>query len=119
MIESQAFWFMGISAIIGGLNLLLGLFGLKLKSASLYATAVVELLVLAQLVIAIVQLVAGNSPSGSVFEFFGYVLVALLVPLGAAVFAFAEKTKNATIILGLAGLTISIMLLRMWTIWNA
>jgi hypothetical protein len=41
-----------------------------------------------------------------------------LVPVAGAFFAFLEKSKNATIILGIAGLTISIMLLRMLTIWN-
>lgn len=119
MIEVQAFWFMGIAAGIGLANLLAGLFGMKLKTISLLATGVVELLVIAQLFVAIFALVGGVKTTGSIFEFFGYLLVALLVPAGAAVFALAEKTKNATIILGLAGLTISIMLLRMWTIWNS
>ncbi|MEN9731217.1 MAG: hypothetical protein RL488_527 [Actinomycetota bacterium] len=119
MIEAQAFWFMGIAAAIGLVNLLLGLFGMKLKTASLVATEIVELLVIAQLFVAIVVLAGGAKTTGSIFEFFGYLLVALLVPAGAAVFAIAEKSKNATIILGLAGLTISIMLLRMWTIWNS
>lgn len=119
MIEAQAFWFMGIAAAIGLVNLLLGLFGMKLKTASLLATAIVELLMISQIFVAIIVLAGGARATGSIFEFFGYLLVALLVPAGAALFALAEKTKNATIILGLAGLTISIMLLRMWTIWNS
>jgi len=119
LIESQAFWFMGIAAVIGAINLLLGLFGLKLKTASLFATGVVELLVIGQLFVAIFVLAGGGVSKGSVFEFFGYLLVALVVPVAGAFFALAEKTKNATIILGIASITIAVMLLRMWTIWNS
>ncbi len=119
MIEAQAFWFMGIAFAIGAINLLLGLFGLKLKTASLVATGVVELLVIGQLFVAIFVLAGGAASKGSIFEFFGYLLVALVVPVAGAFFALVEKTKNATIILGLAGVTISVMLLRMWTIWNS
>lgn len=110
---------MGIAAVIGAINLLLGLFGMKLKSASLVATGVVELLVIGQLFVAIFVLAGGEASKGSIFEFFGYLLVALIVPVAAAFFALAEKTKNATIILGIGGLTIAVMLLRMWTIWNS
>ena len=117
MISAQASWFMGIALSIGGVNLLLGLFGLKLKTASLLATGLVELLVVTQLVITVLSLISGASPVGSLPEFFGYVFVALLVPVAAAALAIAEKSKNATIILGLAGLTIAVMFLRMHTIW--
>jgi hypothetical protein len=118
VIDGLAYWFMGIAASIGGLNLLLGLFGMKLKTASIVATAVVELVVVAQLVVTIVVLAGGGAPKGALIEFFGYVLVALFVPIAGVFLALIEKTKNATIILGIAGLTISIMLLRMLTIWN-
>jgi hypothetical protein len=117
VISAQAFWFMGIALGVGGVNLLLGLFGLKLKTASLLATGLVELLVVAQLVVTLSVLISGANPIGSLPEFFGYVLVALLVPIAAAALAIAEKSKNATIILGLAGLTIAVMFLRMHTIW--
>lgn len=118
MIEGLAFWFMAITAAIGAVHVLLGLFGLKLKTASIFATAVVELVVVAQLVVTILVLAGGTAPKGALVEFFGYLLVALLVPVAGVFFAFLEKSKNATIILGIAGLTISIMLLRMLTIWN-
>jgi hypothetical protein len=83
VIEAQAFWFMGIAAAIGLVNLILGLFGMKLKTASLAATAIVELLVIAQLFVAIFVLAGGAKTTGSIFEFFGYLLVALLVYLAA------------------------------------
>jgi hypothetical protein len=118
MFADQAVWFMLISLGIAVVNLLLGLFGVKLNAFSIVATGAVELLLLGQLVLAIVRLVQGDSPKGNVFEFFGYVVVALAVPAVATLLAFAEKSKNATLILALSAFTVSVMLLRMWVIWN-
>ncbi|MFM2384754.1 MAG: hypothetical protein RL166_628 [Actinomycetota bacterium] len=50
-------------------------------------------------------------------EFYGYLLTALLVAVGAGLWSLAERSKYSTMILGAANLTIAIMLLRMWQIW--
>lgn len=118
MIADQATWFMLAALGVAVVNLLLGLFGVKLNLFSLASTAAVEILLLVQGVISVVSLSQGNTPKGNVFEFFGYLVVALAVPAVAAMLAFAEKSKNATLILALSSFTISVMLLRMWVIWN-
>ena len=118
MFEQEAL-VLGLGALgLGGVNLLLGLFGLKLKTFNLAILAVVEVIVVAVLVFAVVALISGESATGSIFEFFGYVAVALIVPIVAGMLAIAEKSKNANIIIGIAGFTIAVMILRMWTIWS-
>lgn len=118
MYESQEMFLALGSVSLGGLNLILGLFGMKLKTFNLVIAALVELIVVTQLIIVIVALVSGKSATGSIFEFFGYLLVALIVPIVGAMLAIAEKSKNANIIIGIAGVTIAVMLLRMWSIWS-
>jgi len=49
----------------------------------------------------------------------GYLLVALLLLPGAAVVAFAERTRWSSIVLAVAAVTIIIMELRMWQLWQA
>ena len=118
MFQTQTLYFALSALSLGVINILLGLFGMKLKTFNLVLVGLVELLVLSQLVIAVVALVGGVTAKGSLFEFFGYLLVALIVPVIGAVLAIAEKSKNANLILGIAGATIAIMLYRMWVIWS-
>ncbi|MEY4349777.1 MAG: hypothetical protein RL719_1074 [Actinomycetota bacterium] len=106
------------------LGLLAGVFNLVLGAAkrlpslvSLGAVAIVELGLLVQAVATIVLLATGSKSSGDIFEFFGYILVALLVPAGAAVWALAERNRQSTLILGIAPLVVVVMILRMSIIW--
>ena len=105
-------------ALIGGvLALVLGLAGRlpSLVSLSPLALTVVGLVVQAFITIGV--LVAGGTAKGDVVEFYGYLLTALLVGVGAGFWALAERNKFSTMIMGAANLTIAVMLLRMWQIW--
>jgi len=105
------------SLIAGLFNLLLGAFKLKPSGVSLSGVALVEFGLLVQVVASIVVLVSGQTSKGNLFEFFGYLLVALLVPAGASFWALVERTRQSTLILGIAPLVICVMLVRMNTIW--
>jgi hypothetical protein len=84
----------------------------------LIAAGVVEgALVVQGLVIAIEQL-TGTVVADPV-TLWGYLLVALLLLPGAAVAAFAERTRWSSVVLVVAALTIVIMELRMWQLWQA
>ena len=106
-----------VSLIAGLFNLLLGAFKLKPSGVSLSGVALVELGLVVQLIATIVVLIGGQTSKGNIFEFFGYLLVAMIVPAAAAFWALVERTRQSTLILGIAPLVICIMLVRMNTIW--
>ncbi len=118
MIEWFA-WAQVAVAVLGGLLCIgLGLLGRKPTDLSMGATALVELLLLAQLVVAIVAPFTGNNASGSLLEFYTYLVSAILVPVAAAIWALIERSRWSTVILGAACLAVAVMLYRMLQIWT-
>jgi hypothetical protein len=107
-----------VAAGAGVLCVILGLFRRTPGDLSLGAVALVELLLLAQLVIAIIAPFTGNSPTGSILEFYIYLVCALVIPLVAAVWALVERDRWSTVVLGVACLAIAVMIVRMNIIWT-
>lgn len=95
-----------------------GLLGRRPSDFSVGALAVVEVLLLVQVVVAIVAPFAGNPPTGDLLEFWVYLISAVLLPAGAVIWALMERGRWSTVILGVAGLAIAIMLWRMYAIWT-
>ena len=85
---------------------------------SIGALALVELALLVQLIWSIVLVAGGAAAVGDTVEYFGYIITALFVPPAAVLWALAERTRWSTMILGIAALTVSVMLARMWQIWS-
>ncbi|TFC81224.1 hypothetical protein E3T23_07000 [Cryobacterium cheniae] len=115
-------WFMwlqlAVATVAGLLGVALGLAGRKPNDLTMGATALVELLLIVQLVVAIVAPLTGNNATGSLLEFYTYLISAILVPVGAAVWALIERSRWSTVILGVAGLGVAVMIYRMWQIWT-
>ena len=116
-------WFyltqLAAATLIGALLVSMGLFAKRKPSGfSVGATALVELLLLAQLVLSIALVVSGASAEQDTVEFFAYLIVALMIPIGAAFWALIERTRWSTVVLGVAGLTVAVMLVRMNQIWT-
>jgi hypothetical protein len=107
-----------VAAAAGVLCLILGLFGSKPGDLSMGAVVLVELLLLGQLGITIAQPLVGNQPTGSIVEFYIYVIVALLIPLLAGFWALVERDRWSTVVLGVACLAIAVMMVRMNIIWT-
>ena len=84
---------------------------------SLGAIGFVELGLLVQLISSIFLVIGGARAKGDTIEFFAYVLVALVVPLGAAFWALIERTRWSTFVLAVGSFTVAIMLVRMHQIW--
>lgn len=106
-------------AVVGGLlALFLGLIGRLPSLVSLSPLALTALLLFVQAFITIGVLVSGGRSKGDVIEFYGYLITALIVAVGAGLWSLAERSKFSTVILGSANLTVAIMLLRMWQIWH-
>ena len=118
MIEWYAIVEAAVAAAVGVLCVVLGLFGTKPGDLSMGAVALVELLLIGQLGVAIAQPLVGNPPTGSLVEFYIYLIVALLIPLLAGFWALVERDRWSTVVLGIACLAIAIMVVRMNIIWT-
>lgn len=87
------------------------------QRALLAGLAVVEVLLVVQLVIGVVLLIGGARP-GNLVTYLAYLIGALvIIPAGAA-WALAERSRSSTVILGVACVAIPVMVLRLHEIWG-
>lgn len=82
----------------------------------LWAAAVVEVLALAQLVVAAVLTARGDGAADAP-TFWGYLITALFVLPVAAAWAFAERTRWSSVVLLVAALTVMFLEYRLWHLW--
>jgi len=107
-----------VAVAAGLLCVVLGLAGRRPSDLSVGALALVELLLIVQIIIAIVAPLAGNPPTGSLLEFWVYLISAALIPPAAVAWALLERSRWSTFILGIAALAIAVMVWRMQAIWT-
>lgn len=118
MIEWFTWIQVAVAVAAGVLCLVLGAVGKEPNDYSLGAMLVVEFLLVAQLLVAVLAPAFGNHATGNPLEFYTYLVSAIiLVPL-AGFWGLVERTRWSTIILGVAGLAVAIMLYRMLQIWT-
>ena len=114
-------WFTGLLiavAVIGGiLSIVLGAMGRKPSDLTMAFTGVVALLLIVQLAVTIASPLMGNLPTGNLFEFYIYLISAILVPVAAGFWALLERNRWSTVILGVACLAVAVMVARMSQIW--
>jgi len=108
----------GTATLVGVLCVVLGLLGRKPADLTILGLVLVEVLLLAQVVIAIAAPAVGNPPTGNLGEFWVYLGTACLIPPAAIVWALTERTRWSTVVLGVAALAIAVMTYRMNQIWN-
>lgn len=106
------------SAGIGLVLLTAGLLGAKPGPVSIMATAGIQMGLLVQLIISIALTVSGQRAAVDTWEFFGYLIVALLIPVAAGFWGLSERNKYSMMVLGAAGLTVAVMLYRMQQLWT-
>jgi hypothetical protein len=117
MIEWFEYVLAGVAAVVGLLCLVLGIAGRKPDDYTLGATVLVELLLIAQVVIALIAPATGNLPTGNGLEFWVYLLSAVLIPPAAVFWALIDRNRWSTAILGVASLAVAVMVIRMGQIW--
>lgn len=114
-------WFTAAQVIVavlaGILCLVVGFIGRPPNDLTLGSIALIELLLIAQLVVTIVAPIVGNEPSGSLGEFYIYLISALLLPIAGGFWALIERSRWSTVVLGVVGLAIAVMTYRMGQIW--
>lgn len=95
-----------------------GLAGRRPSDYTVGSLLLVEVLLIVQVVIAIIAPLAGNPPTGDLLEYWVYLVSAVLLPIGGTAWALIDRTRWSTVILGVVGLSLAIMLWRMQTIWT-
>ena len=107
-----------IAVAAGIFCLVAGLIGRRPSDFSVGALALVEVLLIVQVIVAIVAPLIGNPPTGDLLEYWVYLVSAVLLLFGAVLWALMERSRWSTVILGVAALAIAVMLWRMQVIWS-
>ncbi|WP_127793058.1 hypothetical protein [Agromyces sp. LHK192] len=118
MIEWFTWVQVGVAVAAGLLCLVLGFAGRLPSDLTIGALALVEVLLIGQVVMAVVAPAVGNAPTGSVLEFWVYLVSAALLPPAAAFWALLERNRWSTVVLGVAALAVAVMVYRMFQIWT-
>jgi hypothetical protein len=108
-------WF---GVVAGLLLVVMGLIGRKPSGFSLALVAGSEFGLLMQLIASIILVISGERAKLDTWEFFGYLIVALLVPIAAAIWALVDRNRWSTVVMGTGILTVTVMLVRMQQIWS-
>jgi hypothetical protein len=95
----------------------LGLAGKRPADLTMGATALVEVLLVAQIVVSALAPAFGNTATGSALEFWVYLVSAALLPPLAIVWGLVDRTRWSTAVLGVACLAVAVMVYRMYQIW--
>ncbi|WP_406249813.1 hypothetical protein ACI7YT_07135 [Microbacterium sp. M] len=115
-------WFtilqIAVAVAAGLFCIVAGLIGRRPSDYTVGSLAIVELLLIVQVVIAIVAPFVGNPPTGDLLEFWVYLVSAVLLPIGGAIWALMERSRWSTVILGAVALAVAIMAWRMQVIWT-
>lgn len=85
---------------------------------TLGATVLVGILLVAQIVVALVAPAVGNFAIGDPLEFWMYLIVATVLPFGAAFWALIDRRRSAHLVLMVVNASVAVMLYRMLVIWG-
>ena len=114
-------WFTTVAVVIavlaGLIALVLGGLGRTPDDYSVLSTAAVAVVLLVQIVIGIIAPFAGNQPTGDPVEWWIYLVTALVLPVAAIAWALVDRSRWATVVMGVASLAVAVMLYRMHQIW--
>lgn len=115
-------WFtlaqVGIAVLAGLVAITAGLIGRRPGDVTVGSLALIEVLLIAQIIVAIIAPFAGNPPTGSLLEFWTYLVSAALVPVAGAAWALLERSRWSTVVMGVAALAVAVMVWRMHQIWT-
>ena len=107
-----------VATVVGLTAVIAGLAGRRPGDVTVGGMALILVLLIVQVVIAIVAPLAGTPPAGSLIEFWAYLIGALLIPPFAVFWALVERSRWSTVIMGVAALSVAIMVWRMIVIWT-
>jgi hypothetical protein len=108
----------GVAVLAGLLCVILGLAGRKPADLTILSLVAVEVLLLAQIVIALLAPAFGNAPTGNPAEFWVYLISAAIIPPLAVVWALTDRSRWSTVVLGVGAFAVAVMAYRMYQIWT-
>lgn len=85
---------------------------------SLISVALLEVFLVVYGVSGAVRQAGGQAIAGEPWEFWGYLLTALLIPALAFVWAVTDKSRWSNTVLAVSGVIVFVMLFRMEQIWD-
>jgi hypothetical protein len=114
-------WFAWVQGVVAALAALVAIgFAIRGKTPNDYtlgAALLVGAFLIAQIIISIVAPSMGNEPTGSLLEYWMYLITAVIMVPAAMLWALVERTVMANVVLGFLGASITVMILRMHQIW--
>ncbi|MGO3886291.1 MAG: hypothetical protein ACTJHU_08340 [Mycetocola sp.] len=118
MIEWFTWTQVAIASLAAVVCLVLGAVGRAPNDLTMGLTALVEVLLVAQIVVSIVAPAVGNNPTGDPLEFWIYLVSAAVLPIAAGFWGLLDRSRWSTLVLGVAAIAVAIMLYRMQQIWS-
>ena len=114
-------WFywlqLGVAIVAGFLAVGFALAKRTPNDYTLGSIVLLGVLLFIQIIVTIFQPGLGNSPTGSLLEFWMYLITAFLMVLAGSVWALVERSIMSNVMLGLLAGSIAVMLVRMGVIW--
>jgi hypothetical protein len=107
-----------VAVVLAGIGALSTVLRRRIGTAHLAAAGVLELLLVVQGVLAVVELADGHRPV-ELTTFLAYLGSVVLLPVAGLLWARTEPTRWAGTVLGVAALTVAVMLWRLVDLWAA
>lgn len=109
-------------AILCAITLLLGVLGTIVHDypddLALVSVVLLEVFLVVYGISAAIRQAGGQPIAGEPWEFWGYLLTALLIPALAFVWAVTDKSRWSNTVLAVSGVIVFVMLFRMEQIWD-
>jgi hypothetical protein len=106
-----------VSLLLAVWSVVLALLNRRLGDWLIYALGLLEILLVAQLVVAIVTVAQGDRPPSTV-TFLAYAAGVLLIAPAGLFWALAEKSRSSLLVIAIACLAIPVMTARMLAMWS-
>lgn len=109
-------------AILCAVAVLLGVLATIIRTYpddfALVSVALLEVFLVVYGIAAAIRQAGGQGISGEPWEFWGYLLTALLIPVLAFIWAVTDKSRWSNMVLAVSGAIVFVMLYRMEQIWD-
>lgn len=76
-----------------------------------------EAFLVVYLVGSIIMQATTDGPSGDWLEYYGYLITAMIIPVGTFIWSLMERSRWSTLVLGLTGPVLIVMVHRMNMLW--
>ncbi|MGO3757480.1 MAG: hypothetical protein ACTJGQ_01285 [Agrococcus casei] len=94
-----------------------GIAKVRMNDWILGAAAIATLTLVVQIVASIIAPFTGSGPTGDPFEYWVYLVMAVLIPPAVALWALIDKGRWGMVALGVALMSVGVMVYRMHQIW--